>query len=74
MHHVEHEPNARHAWTDGELRQLRSMIAEHARLTGSPVAEGMLADWDAALKRFVKIMPTDYKRALAILATQGSDL
>lgn len=28
MHHVEHEPNARHAWTDGELRQLRSLIAE----------------------------------------------
>jgi hypothetical protein len=28
MHHVEHEPNARHAWTEGELRKLRSMIAD----------------------------------------------
>ena len=28
----------------------------------------MLADWDEALTRFVKVMPRDYKAALAALA------
>ena len=33
--------------------------------TGSAVAERVLADWEASLDRFVKVMPHDYKRALA---------
>ena len=28
----------------------------------------MLAEWDELLPRFVKVMPRDYKRALAALA------
>jgi glutamate synthase (NADPH) large chain len=34
------------------------------------VAERLLADWDVALGRFVKVMPHDYKRALTELAAQ----
>jgi hypothetical protein len=29
------------------------------------VAERLLADWEGALGRFVKVMPHDYKRALS---------
>ena len=45
--------------------ELKDLIAEHAERTGSPVAQRMLDDWDASVRRFVKVMPRDYKRALA---------
>jgi glutamate synthase domain-containing protein 2/glutamate synthase domain-containing protein 1/glutamate synthase domain-containing protein 3 len=51
---------------DDEI-ELRGLVAEHAERTGSPVAAGLLADWPAQLRRFVKVMPHDYKRALAEL-------
>jgi glutamate synthase (NADPH) large chain len=50
--------------TCDEALELRGWIEEHGELTGSPVAERLLADWDAQLARFVKVMPHDYKRAL----------
>jgi glutamate synthase domain-containing protein 3 len=40
-----------------------ALMEEHADRTGSPVAARLLADWNPA--RFVKVMPHDYKRALA---------
>jgi glutamate synthase domain-containing protein 3 len=50
--------------TCDEALELHGWIEDHAGLTGSPVAERLLADWDAQLPRFVKVMPHDYKRAL----------
>ena len=51
--------------TDEEVEQLRADIAEHKEVTGSPVAERMLADWQNEVKHFVKVMPHDYARVLA---------
>jgi glutamate synthase (NADPH) large chain len=51
-----------------EIEDLRALVAEHARLTGSSRARAILDDWDASLARFVKVMPRDYKRALAEMA------
>jgi len=45
--------------------ECKDLIAEHAARTGSPVAQRMLDGWDACVGRFVKVMPRDYKRALA---------
>jgi glutamate synthase domain-containing protein 2/glutamate synthase domain-containing protein 1/glutamate synthase domain-containing protein 3 len=45
-------------------RRLHDLVAEHEARTGSPVAAALLRDWPAALERFVKVMPTDYKRVL----------
>jgi glutamate synthase domain-containing protein 2/glutamate synthase domain-containing protein 1/glutamate synthase domain-containing protein 3 len=45
--------------------ECKDLIAEHAERTASPVAQRMLDDWDASVRRFVKVMPRDYKRALA---------
>jgi glutamate synthase (NADPH/NADH) large chain/glutamate synthase (ferredoxin) len=47
----------------GELREL---IEEHARRTGSPVAARALAGFEELLAKgaFVKVMPHDYKRVL----------
>ncbi|HYM45053.1 MAG TPA: glutamate synthase-related protein [Solirubrobacteraceae bacterium] len=49
-----------------DAAELRALVQEHARRTGSPVAERVLADWDGLLSRgaFVKVMPHDYKRVL----------
>ena len=50
--------------------ELRALVEEHAERTGSPVAAGVLRDWDALTGAWVKVMPRDYKRALAELAEQ----
>ncbi len=47
-----------------DARRLRELIEDHARYTGSARARELLADWDAALPKFVKVMPVDYRRAL----------
>jgi glutamate synthase (NADPH/NADH) large chain/glutamate synthase (ferredoxin) len=47
---------------------LRALVSEHAERTGSPVAARVLERWDDMLRHFVKVMPYDYKRALAELA------
>jgi glutamate synthase domain-containing protein 3 len=52
---------------DAEI--VRALVAEHAERTGSPVAVRVLAGWDAAA--FVKVLPHDYKRALAELGGEG---
>ncbi len=45
--------------------ELHELIEEHHLRTLSPVAARILEDWDAWLPHFVKVMPHDYKRALA---------
>jgi glutamate synthase (NADPH) large chain len=43
---------------------LRELVDRHQAETGSVVAATLLADWDAALPRFARVMPRDYKRVL----------
>ena len=50
--------------TDEDIAELRTMIENHLKFTGSAVAKRLLKDWDGALSQFVKVMPTDYKRVL----------
>ena len=47
---------------------LHELIEEHHLRTLSSVAARILEDWEAWLRRFVKVMPHDYKRALADMA------
>jgi len=49
---------------DEDVERLATLLQHHADYTGSPVAERLLADFDAAQSRFVKVMPIDYKRVL----------
>jgi glutamate synthase (ferredoxin) len=44
--------------------ELRQMLADHERLTGSEKAKKLLADWDSALSKFVCVLPYDYKRMM----------
>ena len=43
---------------------LRKLIEDHLSWTGSSVARGILDDWGASLRQFVKVMPRDYARVL----------
>ncbi|MDQ1656087.1 MAG: glutamate synthase large chain, partial [Cryptosporangiaceae bacterium] len=52
--------------------ELRSIVERHFTETGSPVAEGLLADWPRRSAGFSKIMPRDYKRVLQ--ATRMAEL
>ena len=45
-----------------EISELKALIAEHKENTQSDVADELLADWDNAVKRFVKVMPVDFKK------------
>jgi len=55
-----------HAGTADEVL-LRALIERHLRFTGSTRALAILDDWEAARRRFVKIFPSEYRRALSEL-------
>ena len=48
--------------TDEE--QLKALLADHNRWTGSRRARELLDNWEEARARFVKVFPNEYKRAL----------
>ncbi len=47
-----------------DLDYVKGMIARHVEFTGSTRGREILERFEAESKRFVKVMPTDYKRAL----------
>ena len=53
---------------EADEAQLRRMIEQHAALTGSARAQAILADWEAARAKFVKVFPNEYRRALKEMA------
>jgi glutamate synthase (NADPH) large chain len=50
--------------TDDDKELLTRLVSVHAEATDSTVAAELQADWPAALARFTKVMPQDYKRVL----------
>ena len=54
-----------------DIEELKTLISNHLRYTGSTVAQQILDNWDASLQHFVKVMPTDYKRVLAEMAAKS---
>ncbi|HBK06339.1 MAG TPA: hypothetical protein DDZ81_10810 [Acetobacteraceae bacterium] len=55
-----------------DAERLRILVERHLLFTGSAKARALLDDWDAALPRFVKVMPRDYKRALLDLKAEAA--
>ena len=45
--------------------QLKKLLEEHHRWTGSRRARELLDNWATSRQKFVKVFPTEYKRALA---------
>ena len=59
---------------ESDAIELHGLIEEHAERTDSPVASRILTNWAEYLPQFVKVMPHDYKRALAemeVVSTGG---
>mgnify|MGYP000093252553 FL=1 len=49
-----------------DIQELRAMIEEHVENTGSARGKEILADFDAYLPKFKKIIPHDYKKMIAL--------
>jgi len=47
-----------------DLQTIKSLIQKHLTHTGSTVARKMLDTWATSSRKFVKVMPTDFKRVL----------
>ncbi len=50
--------------SSAEESQLRGLIARHHHYTGSERAREILDDWSGFRAKFVKVMPTEYRRVL----------
>jgi glutamate synthase (NADPH) large chain len=57
-----------------DAERLHALITRHAHYTNSAKAKTILADWPAWQKKFRKVMPVEYRRALAEMTkVQASD-
>jgi len=54
--------------TTGDSERLFHLISAHAHYTGSARAAEILADWKTYCPKFRKVMPVEYRRALAEMA------
>ncbi len=51
-----------------DIQELKDMICEHVKVTGSVRGQRILDDFENYLPKFKKIIPNDYKRMLALSA------
>ena len=56
--------------SEEDAAELKAIIEKHILYTESKKGATLLADWDTSLDNFVKVMPTEYKRALERIATE----
>jgi glutamate synthase domain-containing protein 3 len=47
----------------GDERDLRRLVEAHLKYTGSERARALLARWDVAVNEFVRVIPTDFRKA-----------
>ncbi|MFD2291766.1 glutamate synthase large subunit [Mariniflexile gromovii] len=53
-----------------DAQDLKELIEKHVLYTNSNRGKELLANWETSLKNFVKVMPTEYKKALKRLETE----
>ncbi|THB75305.1 MAG: glutamate synthase subunit alpha, partial [Gammaproteobacteria bacterium] len=53
--------------------RLKDLIKNHYEYTQSTVAKKILDDWNTYRAKFVKVMPTDYRRALTQLQKEAAE-
>ena len=60
-------------WHRGESdeAQLKKLLEDHNRWTGSKRARELLDNWDVSRAKFVKVFPNEYKRALGEIHARG---
>ncbi len=50
---------------EDDVPEVRELIRRHHEWTGSTVAESILRSWDQAIRHFVRVVPTEYRRVMA---------
>ncbi|MGB2271040.1 MAG: glutamate synthase-related protein, partial [Candidatus Micropelagos thuwalensis] len=65
--------NLRENMSGNDAERLYKLLENHARYTNSAKAKTILADWDNWLPKFVKVMPSEYRRALKELEVETTD-
>ena len=53
-----------------DAADLKAIIEEHVLYTDSKKGAALLSDWSTSLNNFVRVMPTEYKKALERIATE----
>jgi glutamate synthase (NADPH) large chain len=66
------QPGHRDAWHNGlaDEAQLRKLLEDHNRWTGSKRARELLDHWEQSRARFIKVFPIEYRRALDGMAAR----
>ena len=59
---------------EDDLELVKTLVTEHRDRTDSIVAARILDNWAEASKAFVKVMPHDYKRAMAEMSTSDGHI
>ena len=65
--------NLRENMSGNDAERLYKLLENHARYTNSAKAKTILADWYNWLPKFVKVMPSEYRRALKELEVETTD-
>ncbi|WP_417886504.1 glutamate synthase large subunit [Zunongwangia sp.] len=50
--------------SDEDQEEVKELIEKHYHYTESEVAEAILSNWEDARSKFIKVMPTEFKKAL----------
>ena len=59
--------------TEKDINEVQDLIKNHINHTNSNRAKNLLEDWEKNSKKFIKVMPTDYKKALEILEKEKEE-
>jgi glutamate synthase (NADPH) large chain len=51
-----------------DATMLAVLLEEHVKYTGSELAQALLEDWEKTIDRFVKVVPTEYRKVMEQLA------
>ena len=54
-----------------DLNHIEELLNNHIKYTASSKATAIINQWEKEQKNFIKVMPTDYKKALARLAEEA---
>jgi glutamate synthase (ferredoxin) len=58
---------------ESDFENLQELLQNHIDYTLSPKATKILEEWPQSAKKFIKVMPSDYKRALEMMAKNQTE-
>jgi glutamate synthase (NADPH) large chain len=57
----------------GEINQVKTLVQNHFNYTGSSKANYVLENWEEVVRRFIKVIPNDYKRMIEKIEEQKAN-